>query len=404
MTSHAVRAWSSTVLELTAEQAWDLAARKVVQVAPESAGRWTITAGSRVGILVGDGWELRIRPKLDIPKLMFLILYAVDQSGWDDVAAEFEGAEDEIAGLAAGFSWFADRALSRGPLRWYVRVHERRDSLRGRVRFSDQIARSGGLPLPLEVSYDDFTADVVENRMLLTAANLLLRLPRVPARARHRLLHTRVRLQNVTPLRSWRGAKAPLRTRLNEHYAPALALAEFLFSALSLSDELLDRDEQRRSSATFVFNMNKVFEDFVFAALADSMRPYGGDVRPQDKEFFLDEGERLKLKPDIAWWRGDSCRAVLDAKYKAIDDGKLRHDDAYQMLAYCTAYGLRRGYLVYAQDSGVEATTHLVRNAGIEVVVESLDVEAEPDDLIAQVRRLAHTVAAGIASTQRRAA
>src|SRR5688572_3799326 len=101
MRSHAVRAWGSKVVDLTAEQAWDLAARKVVQVAPESAGRWKITAGSRVGILVGDEWELRIRPKLDIPKLMFLILYAVDQSGWDDVEAEFEGAEDEIAGLAA---------------------------------------------------------------------------------------------------------------------------------------------------------------------------------------------------------------------------------------------------------------------------------------------------------------
>src|SRR5687768_9845215 len=161
MTRTIVRAWSDKVIDLTDEQAWDLASRKVVQVAPDSAGRWKVTTGSKVGILVGDGWEVRVRPKLDIPRLMFLILYAVDQSGWRDVAAEFEGSDDELAGLAAGFSWFADRALSRGPLRGYLRIHERRDSLRGRMRFADQIARGGGLPLPLEVSYDDFTADVV---------------------------------------------------------------------------------------------------------------------------------------------------------------------------------------------------------------------------------------------------
>ena len=66
------------------------------------------------------------------------------------------------------------------------------------------------------------------------------------------------------------------------------------------------------------------------------------------------------------------------------------------MLAYCTAYGLRRGYLVYAKDSGAEPSTHVIRNAGIEVIVSPLDVEAEPAQLLDQVRVLAATVAANV--------
>lgn len=355
---------------------------------PVGQGRWKVTADARVGVLVGDGWEIRIRPRLSVPRLMFLLAYAIDQSGWKNLLAAFEQAHDEVAAVASGFSWHALKAVERGPIRGYQRRHERLDTLRGRVRFADQIARSGGLPIPLEVSYADYTPDVLENRMLVTAAGLLLRMPRVAPLARQRLLHVRSRLDGVPMLREWREVQAPPITRLNEHYKPALGLAELVLRNLSLSQR-----SGELSSSTFVFDMNKVFEDFVTAAFTDAMRPYGGVVRPQVGDYSLDEGSRLRLRPDIGWWDGNRCLALLDAKYKAIDDGLLRHDDAYQMLAYCTAYGLNLGYLVYAKDSGEEPRTHIVRNGGQEIVVRALDVELEPEEVLGQVRGLAQEVA-----------
>jgi 5-methylcytosine-specific restriction enzyme subunit McrC len=338
-------------------------------------------------VLIGDGWELRIRPRLDVPRLMFLLAYAADQRGWRDILAPFKGHRDEVAAVASGFSWHALRAVERGPIRGYQRRDERRDNLRGRIRFADQVARGGGLAIPLEISYADYTADVLENRMLVTAATLLLRMPRVAPLARRRLLHVRSRLEGVHALRDWRSVHAAI-TRLNEHYRPALALAELVLQNLSLSEKT-----GKLSSATFVFDMNKVFEDFVTAAFTSAMRKHGGTVRPQVGEYSLDRGAQLRLRPDIGWWDGDHCLAVLDVKYKAIDDGLLRHDDAYQMLAYCTAYGLDRGYLVYAKDSGTERRTHVVRNSEQRIVVRALDVELEPDNVLRQVDRLAADVA-----------
>ena len=224
--------------------------------------------------------------------------------------------------------------------------------------------------------------------MLVTAATLLLRMPRVAPRARRRLPHVRSCLEGVHALRDWRDVRAPAITRLNEHYKPALALAELVLRNLSLSEKTGDL-----SSATFVFDMNKVFEDFVTAAFTSAMRKHGGTVRPQVGEYSLDRGAQLRLRPDIGWWHGERCLAVLDAKYKAIDDGRLRHDDAYQMLAYCTAYRLDRGYLVYAKDSATEPRTHIVRNSEQRIVVRALDVELEPEDLLRQVKRLADEVA-----------
>src|ERR1019366_6141248 len=130
-------------------------------------------------------------------------------------------------------------------------------------------------------------------------------------------------------------------------------------------------------STTFVFDMNKVFEDFVTAAFRAAMRKLGGDVRSQQQPFSLDEAGVLKLKPDLAWWLGGSCRAVLDAKYKPIFEGVMRNGDAYQMLAYCAGYGLKRGYLVYAKDSVEEARVHVIRSLGIEIEVATIDVRKE---------------------------
>jgi 5-methylcytosine-specific restriction enzyme subunit McrC len=216
-------------------------------------------------------------------------------------------------------------------------------------------------------------------------------MPRVAPLARRRLFHVRSRLEGVPALRDWRGARAPAITRLNEHYKSALALAELVLRNMSLSEKTGEL-----SSATFVFDMNKVFEDFVTAAFTSAMRKHGGTVRPQVGEYSLDRGAQLRLRPDIGWWDGGRCLAVLDAKYKAIDDGLLRHDDAYQMLAYCTAYGLDRGYLVYAKDSGTEPRTHIVRNSEQRIVVRALDVELEPEDLLRQVERLADEVARAV--------
>jgi 5-methylcytosine-specific restriction enzyme subunit McrC len=322
---------------------------------------------------------------------MFLLAYAADQAGWKDILAPFEPERDEVAALASGFAWHVNRALERGPIRGYRPREERADALRGRIRFADQIARGAGLPIPLEIAYSDYTSDVLENRMLLTAASLLLRLPRVAPSARRRLLHARSRLENVQMLRDWSAVRAPDVTRLNEHYRPALVLAELVLRNLSISQETGEVE-----STTFVFDMNKVFEDFVTAALTESMRRYGGTVRPQVGDYSLDIGSRLRLKPDIGWWDGSRCLAILDAKYKAIDEGLLRHGDAYQMLAYCTAYGLKRGYLVYARDTGVEPTVHVIRNAETEIVVAPLDVETEPENLLEQVDRLADRVAAEV--------
>lgn len=139
-------------------------------------------------------------------------------------------------------------------------------TLRGRLRFADQIARWPGLPIPLELSYDDYTADVAENQILRGATELLLRFPRVPVLARRRLFGIRAALEEVHPTAPSHDVRSPTITRLNDRYGAALALAELILRCSSITSA-----GGRVKSVSFVFDMNKVFEDFISFALRSAL-------------------------------------------------------------------------------------------------------------------------------------
>src|SRR4051794_40806258 len=111
-------AWTPAEIEMDERHAAELAKMRVVRVeAASPPSQWRVVPDSRVGVLVGDGWELRIQPRLKVPKLLFLLGYSEDPAGWADVAAGFGEVDELLDALAAGFAWHATRALAPGPLR-----------------------------------------------------------------------------------------------------------------------------------------------------------------------------------------------------------------------------------------------------------------------------------------------
>src|SRR5262245_59977377 len=98
-------AWARRAAELTHDQAAELAALDLVEVVAQPHGdSWVLIANSRIGVATGSGWELRVSPRLGVPKLFFLLAYAADPDGWKDEAAEFEFEGDLLDAIASGFS------------------------------------------------------------------------------------------------------------------------------------------------------------------------------------------------------------------------------------------------------------------------------------------------------------
>lgn len=371
-----------------------LAASRIVAAAPDpyAAGVWALRAGGKVGAVrldvPGHGpVTVRIRPKVPIARLFFLLGYGRDPRGWRDGQIEVAEHRDLLPALAHAVERQVDRALRQGLLQGYRTTEDTALVVRGRIREAEQIRRRFGATLPVEITHDEFTTDIAENRILRAAVERLLRLPGVPRSVRRRLLHQRVHLADAGPLVRGEPLPAWHPSRLNARYHHALHLARAVIEGSSA-----EHAAGGLRIDGFLFDMNRLFEDFVTTALREAWRGTGLVCHLQDPHH-LDEGRALRIRPDLVLYGPDGIpRAVADAKYKAEKPGGYPDADLYQMLAYCTALGLPEGHLVYARGNAPHVA-HRVRHAGTVIHQHALDLDQPPAGLLADVRRLAGEMA-----------
>ncbi|TGN76664.1 restriction endonuclease [Streptomyces bauhiniae] len=368
-----------------------LAVSKIVDAVPDpyEPGLWRLRAGSKVGAVSldvpgGEAVRLRITPKIPIGRLLFLLGYSLDPHGWRNEAVDLAGHDEALPAFAHAVERQTDRALRQGLLQGYRPTEGTALVVRGRFREVEQIRRRFGAPLPVEIEYDEFTSDIAENRILRAAVERLLCLPGIPQAVRTRLLRQRARLAESTPL--VRGQEIPRwqPNRLNARYHHALDLAVLVLNGAS-AEHL---PGALRMNA-FLFDMNKVFEDFICVALREALTAYGGHPTLQARNVSLDEGDAIRMRPDLVWYgdTGDPL-VVADAKYKVGSPQGYPDADLYQMLAYCTSLGLKHGHLIYAKGNAPHVG-HTVRHSGIVLHQHALDLGQEPSALLKTVSDLA---------------
>lgn len=381
----------SVLVQMSEAQATVLAGFGLVEpVRAADPGWWELRPGGKVGaVCVGD-LDIRVAPKVDIERLVFLLGYRLRGVAWQESVVGVESAGDIVHVIAEMFSRSVTEAIRPGLLQGYRVAEEALPVVRGRIRIDEQLKRRPGVWLPIEVAYDDFTVDTPENQVLRAALERLQRNMLVPAKVRHRLGGLLLQFADVSrlvpgmPLPDWRI------TRLNRRYEMALVLA-----CLVLASSSFEHRQGDVAVDAFVLDVPKVFEDFVTAALTDALPPLlaGSSVADQYPTH-LDTGAEVDMRPDIVWL-DDRLRAlaVLDAKYKEEKVSGFPNADLYQCLAYATVLGLPRAYLVYAKGNA-EVREYTVQGTGLIISAHALDLSLPPEVLLRQVSDLAAEVAA----------
>ena len=384
----------SDPLPLSAKEIKDLrsvldSARLGIEPAEGRAGHYYhLRPSSTIGAFQVGELSVSIWPKLAVSRVLFLASYAMDElkvaPGWPP----HEPAPDLVQAMARLLTLAAQRAFARGLHRDYREHEEALTTVRGRIRVAEQIRRRFGVPIPVEVRYDDFTEDVTANQLVKAAAGALIQMRLRDRNDRARLTQVLARLENVSWVEYERGRVPAVRfNRLNEHYREVVALSRIVLQLRSI--------EARRGDTPapgFLMDMNRVFESFVVQALRTELKLTERALRSGQglgQRIFLAKDGGIRLKPDLTWWERGECTFVGDAKYKRSDNG-MPNADLYQMLAYATALDLPGGLLIYAQ--GADAKTYEVRHCGKLLEVFSFDLSGTRQKLLDRVRALAERV------------
>ena len=376
-------------VDLTQAEAAALNRSGLVSVQPDVDG-WNVTAEYAVGAVRRGDLQVRVTPKVGAVQVLTLLARARGVRGLK-IDPELLGNSpntDLSAVLAVLFAQEATSAMAAGPVRGYRTEDQTLPVLRGRLRMREQHLRRFGLPVPLEVTVDEWTLDTDDNRRLRAAAVTLLRLPDVPAA-------TRLALSRLDRLLSEAqlpppGAQLPpwVPTRLNARLHRLLHLAD-----IALRHASIEHGADTTQTHGFVINMARLFEKLVEQLLSEQTAGLvGQDVLP------LDSLGRLTIRPDLVFYDTNGPVAVADTKYKLLnDDGKVSNADVYQLVTYCSRLGLSEGHLIYAAGEPHPDPFDII-GTDVRLIIHSIDLGRDLQDIEDQVRRLGQDLVGSPAS------
>ena len=387
-----LKEWSPKKIRgLTGEQINDLLGIKGMKIEACPDGSFNVRSTENiVGYLRRGGTSVIISPsKCSASQVLFMMGYSENPRMFQDGQVEFSEDDNLLEAFITVFVRSATKAIERGMFRSYMTIEDDSNVIRGRIRMGEQMSRRFRLAPPIAVSFDEFTVDNQENRLIRSAIELASKLP-IRNPETHRGLHfLRAMFSDVSIVEfdhSW--LPQPTWNRLNSHLEYAVSLARRIIQNSSISLE-----HGNSSSDEFIINMANVFEDFVVTAMREQLNlsrsemPRANEIHPH---MYLDEGRLVRLKPDISRWEGSRCVAIGDVKYKPIADAGVIHADIYQLLAYALANGLPEASLIYAMPKSEQVglkllRTHKIDRAHVRINVFALDLTTSPGEVLRQI-------------------
>lgn len=353
--------------------------RLSIRPLPED-GLFELAAGDHVGTLATQETDILVRPKIPLDNLFVMLDAGVPVEAWRPETFRYGADRALLPAFASFFCRTVDTAIARGLLHAYRPEELSLPGIRGRIDFARLTRRVGPLSV-MPCRFEDFTADIAENRGLRAAVQRLRRVFGIPTSARQGLTRALAQLEDVADVAMTAAEldRLPI-TRLNAHYRPSLRLAALVLEGTSL----IDRPGGFATSA-FMLNMNNLFERFVTQRVRQHLDQRWRLVA-QDP-WKLDLGGRVKMFPDLVFYgAGRSPVYVADIKYKITSGGFAENADYYQLLAYTVATGVDEGLLIYCQHDGNPPPREItVKSVGKRIVTYPLDLAGSPADVEASM-------------------
>lgn len=234
--------------------------------------------------------------------------------------------------------------------------------IKGKLKFADHVSQNSARRDRAYCTFDEFSPDNTANRMIKAAALCAAEASSSAA------LQATVRellwcLDEISDVAVTLDAyRAIPKDRSTHEYRKVLELG-----AMILFGPYPELTSGRTVNTAFLFDMNRLFEEYVSRHLALLSEPLGVEVSLQGPRKWLGHpvgtpsgNGCFQLQPDILVTKGDSTVAILDTKWKVLDTDSpidsIAESDVYQMLAYMTRYGCSRGTLIFPLGSGSGAS------------------------------------------------
>jgi len=338
-----------------------------------------------VGVLQVNNLRIQILPKLyrrgtddtkdkaeqALKNLSYMLRYATKLKIEETPQSLFETGDILEIYISMFLSELED-VLRSSIFREYVTVEENLSTVRGKLLLARHIKSNIVRNLPRAFcGFDELTRDNLLNQTIKYTLRVLKSISQSYENHRkiEQLLFIFDEVSDVV-IRPHHQSKLHFH-RLNMHFKPVIDRC-FMF----IRNFAVDLSSGRIEYGSIVFDMNKLFEEFVGELLRRNRGYIFRDTEFRDYrlrlqstgKYLVEEPPRFRLIPDIVLSREGGVKLIIDTKYKMLDSSQphsgVSQEDAYQMFAYSQKFKCSKVVLLYPWNERLDSQkrTDVLRN------------------------------------------
>lgn len=248
-----------------------------------------------------------------------------------------------------------DKLLVRGLVKCYHQQEENLSTLKGKIIWGKHLASNSAHKERFFVNYTTYDREHILNRIIrkaLYAVSQVAVTPELRGRATTTLFDfPEVEDVSISP----DTFNNLVFDRKTEDYAPAIRIAKLI-----LLNCMPDLHHGRNNVLAMMFDMNKLWEEFVFCILRKKLKGYHVSSQVVEK-YWSSKTVPKTIRPDIVIKDAQhNVIAILDTKWKQPEDSAPSDADLPQMFVYSQVFKTRTVALVYPGD---KSDVHGIFNA-----------------------------------------
>ena len=352
-----------------------------------------ITVKNYVGVIaLKDGTVIEILPKVysekaetgseDAKRLLVRMLNTLYNVSYKNLqSANLDVCHMNL--LEVFVRMFVDEVLQltkQGLKSSYKTLEDNLTCFRGKIQFSKHIRLNFAHKERVYVSYDAFSVNRPENRLLKSTLSYLYTHSHSSKNKKDikNLLNV---FDEVEPSTNYDADFAKIvPDRNTKAYTAALNWARVFLKGKSFTSF-----SGSTASLALLFPMEKLFECYIATLLRNQLLPHKCSVSAQDKGYYLfDEPKRFALRPDIVIKTQDGSVFIMDTKWKLLNGNAKKHygisqSDMYQMYAYYQKYTHNQNRvhsvtLIYPKTEAAVTETNYISLDGVRVNIKFVDM------------------------------
>jgi 5-methylcytosine-specific restriction enzyme subunit McrC len=229
----------------------------------------------------------------------------------------------------------------------YIREENNLNYLKGKIKFSENIRYNCSNSAKFYCEYDEYSENNILNQLFLFVSTCLYSISN--NNYNKKILKFITNYYADIDLICFDKVKAE-KIKLSRNQE--MFKKPFMLAKMFIENATVDLTKNRLENIILLWDMNKLFEEFVFELLKRNENKNGLEgwkfTAQKGKYLFKNDKDKYRMtNADIFAERGDE-KVIIDTKYKKFDTFKdVSNSDIFQVTTYCLLHNATKGILLY---------------------------------------------------------